>query len=363
MSGFKMRMSVYIIIGAFFAAAHARAQGFDVDAAAASASPADRVEWHGYYEFEYWDIQDKNATFDAHKITIWLGAQLNDMARIVSEVEYEHLPRLPGDKAGGSGEIKIDSANLQLTPAEGYTGTFGAFYVPFGIEYYSYPGHKNKLVTRPKVMKSGGIIPGTWSDIGVDLSAALGPVGHLNAYYVNGDAYNGGISRDSSTGGNKGKTAGARLMLDTLVDGFNVGGSYASGKWDVDDKYTSTRWGAHLRADGDKISGVEIMPVLLAEYVTGKDEAASSAEGEDKEVSGYYVQLSSRILPAVELAARYGVYDNDKKKKDNEKSETSVGLVWHMLPYVQAKAEYQWNGEQGAEKENNAAVVQLVADW
>ena len=343
-------------------AAMAKTQIFDVTLVK---PPSDngKVSWHGYYEFEYWDKENANTTFDAHKITVWMGIKLNDMAYLSSEVEYEHTPKLGKEHAGGSGEINVDSAQLRITPTESTVVYMGVFYAPFGIEYLSYPGHKNKLVTRPKVMKSGGVIPGTWSDVGIGVNQSLGSFGHMDVFYVNGDAKNGGISRDSSSGGNESKSLGARLMLDGFVEGFNIGGSYVSGKWDEAGERDSVRYGAHIRIDSDIIFGVSYAPVLIAEYVTGKDQAASFIDGRDKEVYGYYAQASVSVHPKVEIVARYGQYDNDKEKNDNLKTETSAGVVWHMLDSVQLKGEYQWNTEEGAEKDNNAAAIQFVAYW
>ncbi|GMT42394.1 MAG: hypothetical protein IEMM0002_0805 [bacterium] len=338
--------------------------GFDVGSTFA-ASGADKVQWHGYYEFENVDAEGANSTMDAHKITVWMGVPINEMVFLSSEIEYEHFPRLrdTGERDGGSGEIKIDSSQLSIMPVENFRGYLGVYYVPFGIEYLSYPGFKNKLVTRPKVMKSGGIIPGTWSATGIGFSNAFSGVGQLDILYINGDAKNGGISRDSKAGGNEGKSLGARFMLDGLIEGFNIGGSYISGKWDSNDAYESTRFGAHMRIDADVITGNAMFPVLIGEYVSGKDEQASSVTGSDKRVSGYYAQLSSRVTSLVELAVRYGQYDNDEEKTDNRKTETSIGFALHPLDNFQIKGEYQWNDERGTKKDNNALAFEAVAFW
>lgn len=343
---------------------YAEEGGFDVSATSI-ASVAQKVQWHGYYEFEYWITQGKNSSFDAHKITTWMGLPINDNVFLSTEIEYEHFPRLrdKDQRSGGSGEIKLDNAMLRITPVENTVVFLGVFYVPFGIEHFSYPGHKNKLVTRPKVMKSGGIVPGTWSDVGIGINQTFAGIGQADVFVLNGDAKNGGISRDSKSGGNDSKTFGARLQLDKLIPGFNIGVSYASGKWDTDDNDISDRLGFHLRIDTDKIFGIDMAPVFIAEYVTGKDENASSVAGEDKEVSGYYAQISSRVYPKLELVARYGRYDNDEKKAGNRKDETSIGFVLHLLDHVQMKAEYQWNKEEGNTVENDTTVFQIVADW
>lgn len=334
--------------------------GFDVSATSAS-SVAEKIQWHGYYEFEYWDAEGANSTFDAHKIVVWMGVPINDKVFLSSEVEYEHFPRLEdgNQKTGGSGEIKVDSAQLSITPFEGLRDYLGIFYVPFGIEYLSYPGQKNKLITRPKVMKSGGIIPGTWSDVGIGFNYKRESVGQLDVYYVNGDAKNGGISRDSSTGGNESKSLGLRVMLDGFADGVNAGFSYVTGKHDAGNRYDSTRTGIHMRVDSDRIFGNEMYPVFLFEYVIGKDKGAAG----DTKKKGYYAQLSSRINPMVEVVARYGQYDNDEDAADNKKTETSIGVVLHKWDSLQIKAEFQKNDEEGPDVDNDVLAFQVVAFW
>ena len=338
--------------------------GFDIGATAASAI-ANKVQWHGYYDFEYFNAETKNDTFDIHKITVWMGVPINDKVFISSEVEYEHFTRLSGgtgDETGGSGELKLDNAMLRVTPVEGSVAFLGAFYVPFGIEYFSYPGFKNKLVSRPKVMKSGGIVPGTWSDVGIGFNQTFNGIGQADVFVINGDANNGGISRDTSSGGNQNKSVGGRVQLDSLFEGVNVGASYVLGKWDNDND--SYRLGAHLRVDTDKIFGIPMAPKFIGEYVTGEDENDSSVAGKDKDVSGFYVQASSSVHQNVDIVVRYGEYDNDDEKTDNNKKETSVGLVLHLLDNFQIKGEYQWNEEQGANKtDNDQLAIQVNANW
>ncbi len=351
---------VLMVLGLVIAPKVALAQ-FDVFAI--PQDETEKVAWHGYYEFEYWDQEGKNSTFDTHKIVVWMGVKINEMVYLSSELEYEHFPRLgDGDREGGTGEINIDSAQLRITPTDNLTVSMGAFYVPFGIEWESYPGWKNKLVTRPKVMKSGGIIPGTWSDVGLGVNYALGGFGHVDAYVLNGDAKNGGISRDSSSGGNDSKSLGIRLMLDDFMEGVNIGISTVSGEWDVNGN-SSVRYGAHVRIDTDKMIQSVFAPTVIMEYITGSDAAASSVSGKDKDVSGYYLQLSSMVMPSVEVVGRFGRYNNDEKKKDNGRSETSAGVVWHALEHFQVKGEYQWNREDGVEKDNDVAAVEVVVYW
>jgi hypothetical protein len=338
------------------------------DVSESSVSQDKKIQMHGNFEFEYWDADGSAGTFDAHKLLLWTGIQLSDKAFVSAEVEYEHAPVLKGS-GGKQGEVKLDSAQLRLMPTTTTSAYFGIFYAPFGIEYMSYPAHKNKLITRPKVMKSGSIVPGTWSDVGMGVNQVINGVGQLDVFVLNGDAKNGGISREKDAGGNDSKTIGARFMLDQMVDGLNAGISFVNGNYDEGNDNAATLTGIHLRLDSEKMTNMSAAPVFIMEYVTGnqaKNSAVSDDTGTalDKKMNGYYLQLSSKVLTNMEVAVRYGSYDNDTEITDNAKSETSVGITWHLpRESVQIKAEYQMNAESANETDNNVFVTQIVANW
>jgi len=328
------------------------------------------MDIHGYYEFEYWDTQGERETFDAHKITIWMGkAVVPDKVFVSGEFEWEHFPRhndAAADEAGGDGEIKLDSAQVSITPNNTCRAYVGVFYVPFGIEYESYPGHKNKLITRPIAFKGGkSIVPGTWSDVGIGFEHKIPSVGKIDVYAVNGDAVTGGVSRDNKAGGNSAKSIGARISLDGLAEGINVGASYVSGRYSADGAVKdldSERIGVHLRA------GLPVMGLtLITEYVQGTDDDASAVATKDAESEGLYVQLSIEPVSGLELVARYDEVDADTEvKAANRDISKSVGIGYALYDHLKLKAEYQANGNPGADGvagKDDVVVVGLVADW
>ncbi|MDH5510835.1 MAG: hypothetical protein OEZ32_10840, partial [Nitrospinota bacterium] len=176
-------------------------------------------------------------------------------------------------------------------------------------------------------------------------------------------ARNGTISRDTDENGNESKTIGARLMLDKMAPGVNLGASYATGMWDPDSKLASTRTGVHLRLETSLITGVAMAPVVIAEWVEGVDEQASSIDHKDKEVSGYYMQISFSLLPTLELVARHGEYNPDKTASAESNIETSGGLVWKAMDNVKFKMEYQQNGPAGNGAKKDLIALQLAANW
>ncbi len=404
-------MSVVFAVSLCFAS-----DDFDPDMVSDMGSTEEGMEIHGYYEFEWWDKENARGTFDAHKITIWMGKTISDEVYVSGEFEYEHFPRLEGaeidtdedddgtitsveadNRAGGNGEIKLDAASASYTPKAlgGDTRLFcGVFYVPFGIEYDSYPGHMNKLITRPDPMRK--IIRGTWSDVGIGFEQKVPSVGSLSVYTVNGDAKNGGISRDSSGGGNAYQSIGAKLSISDAVEGLNIGGSYVTGNYDgrtaatataeAIDANNSSRFGAHLRIDGKDLYNCPAESTIIAEYVGGTDELASAVSGKDKTLSGYYAQLSFRPLATLdvgsnldtlEVAVRYESYDTDEEVDNNVQTNTSFGISYaiheefdlngKLAKGAKLKVEYQMREDEkdnGSDKvDDDVVVVGVAVNW
>jgi len=377
----KVLISLVVMLALMLTASLCLAE-FDLGQTSVSSSGMDI---HGYYEFEYWDKQGDNETFDAHKIVIWMGkAVVPDKVYISAEFEYEHFPRLDGStnvtgtdtnadgnidtittsssNTGGDGEFKVDSAILSITPVKDTRVFMGIFYVPFGIEWESYPGHKNKLITRPRAMKGNNIIKGTWSDVGIGVEQKIAGVGKVDLYGINGDAKNGGVAEDT----NRSKSTGARVSLDSLVKGLNVGASYVTGRYNdtgAGAALDSTRTGIHVKANISEILGGGLMDLtLIAENVTGKDEGAVA----DTKVEGSYYQLSLKPIDKLEVAARYDMIDDNTDAVDNGETSTSVGLSYEIYDHTKLKIEHQANREEadlGAAGENDVWVAGVAVDW
>jgi hypothetical protein len=373
----KVLISLVVMLSVVFIASMCFAEeaGFDVGGVSLSEGGMDM---HGYYEFEFIDAENANTTFDAHKIVLWFGKAINDKVYLSTELEYEHFPRLDdnaGSEEGGDGEFKVDSAQVSITPVENSRLYAGVYYVPFGIEYESYPGHKNKLISRPKAMKGNDIIPGTWSDVGIGLEQKIAGVGKLDIYTMNGDAHHGGVSRDSksSEGGNS-KSVGARISVTEAVKGLNIGASYVTGRYDyepgTDEAMDSSRWGAHLNADIDQLAGGGLLGLnLIFEIVGGSDDLDSAVAGQDRDVEGLYAQLSCSPVEKAELIVRFDAYDDDSEIDDNENTAVSVGIGYDIYDHTKLKVEYQMNDEGDANKvggedvDNDVLALQLVVDW
>lgn len=331
----------------------------------------------GYYEFELIDAENANTTFDAHKVVLHFSKQVvPNKVYVAAELEFEHFPRLDdsaNSETGGDGELKLDSAIISIEATDTTRAYCGVFYVPFGIEFESYPGHKNKLITRPKAMKSNNIINGTWNDVGVAVEQKIAGVGKFDLYTVNGDANHGGVSRDSKTdeGGNS-KSVGARISVTEAVKGLNIGASYVTGRYDYDaagDDMESKRWGIHVNVNLDELIGSAMGATLITEVVGGTDELDSSIAGEDRDVSGLYVQLSLKPAGPCEIVVRHDIYDNDSEVDDNENTATSIGFSHELYDHTKLKLEYQMNEEgkanevAGEQVDNDQVIVGVVVDW
>ena len=107
------------------------------------------MEMHGYYEFEYRDAQRSNDTFDAHKITVWIGKKISDEVYVSSEFEYEHFPRLEDageQRVGGSGELdsSVDGKDREVSGYYAQLGLKPVENVELAVRYDVYDNDTEK---------------------------------------------------------------------------------------------------------------------------------------------------------------------------------------------------------------------------
>lgn len=352
---------------------------FDITTAGAGSSTsstsvsslAQRLDIHGYLDLEYFDNRQRgtsgNSTFDNHHLTLWSGWKISDMVYAKAEIEYEHANGISeGRSAGDRGDIKVETAQIDITPLNNTRFSLGAFIVPFGIEGEAHASPINRLVTRPTVARQ--IIRGTWTDVGVWANQTVPGIGELALYMINGDGRNGGVNRDTQGGGNDGKTLGGRLRFNQLVNGLDMGVSLANGKHDPNNDSRSTRFGLHLATDLRQWLSLSRELSLRGEWLFGRDEKGSTVgpvgDKRDARLQGWYLQLVKGLSQDIEAIVRYGQYDEDQGISDNLKQELSVGLGYKLFSNMKLKLEYQWNMEEGPRRaSNNLIAGQAVVNW
>lgn len=318
------------------------------------------VEVHGRADAAWgshqWDLaqggtRDRNF-FDAN-FALWFGADVNEHVSANAEIEYEH----------SGGELEVDQMQIVVAPFGGRanTITFGKFYVPFGVEYLSYPAHRNVLVSRPYPMRT--IVPGTWADTGVKLAfetAAGGLPARLGgAFYVTnglGEASASKPDPDNSRDNNDDKAVGAQLRL--FSDKGEAGFSVSTGKWDANDDRRYRLAGVHavLKTPHGE---------LRAEYVLGDYDLAGGPRGKPR---GYYAQYFHAFRETLGAAVRYDAVDDRGgltlvrgPAAGTRAARVSAGVRWAPWKGTVFKAEYMVRTDSAAGVRDRHAVATQAA--
>ncbi len=322
----------------------------------------DKVSFHGYVAFQYFDVQGQNRSFDQHIFEPFFGYQVNDKVFAKLIFELEHAPEKTDE--GQYAELFVEQAEIDIMFSENTSVGFGAILVPFGLENYLHAPSDIRLITRPPIMKSGEngspVLNNTWTDVGIQLTHTIPQLGILDLYVINGSAIQTKATRGRDTKGpnaNDGKSFGAEMQITGLFPGLNFGASYVTGKYDTEDKLDSWRAGLHAMADFKPVR-------VLAEYLMGTDEGAGTGNA-DVDLAGYYLAASfTPTLPLIEdrldINVRYSDWTADDKA-NIDFSEMAYGLRYRLYEKTWAKVEYQVNNEDGSslEKDNNRFGLQL----
>ncbi|MBI1987728.1 MAG: hypothetical protein HYS70_05225 [Nitrospinae bacterium] len=339
-------------------------------------SLAESLDFHGYLDLNYSDSEvsgiQGNPSFDNNHLTLWTGWKIHEKVYAKAELEYEHTTNIASRGGGKDGEVKIEVAQIDLTPTPKARLSLGSIIVPFGIEGEAHASPINRLVTRPTAARN--VVPGTWTDVGLWGNYTVPRVGELALFVVNGDVRHGGFGRDNRNqdlGGNDGKSLGGRLRFNQLVPGLDFGLSLVSGKHDEKDNSRASRLGFHLAADLKQLFSLTRDLRVVGEWFGGRDEEGkvftrpgSQKEIYDAHLKGWYFQVAQGITPGLEAIARFGEYNMDREITDNRFREFSLGLGYSPLPNLRFKVEYQWNREQGQKDvDNNLLAGQAVVAW
>lgn len=181
------------------------------------------VSWSGYGDVIFSNTPG-TFTFDAYHFNPILGARLGKDVWAELELEFEH---------GGS-EILVEYGLLDFTPHPEISLRLGQFLVPVGEWNDTFhPSFRWLQVTRPSMFKD--VVPGVWSDVGVQVFGRLGAGDSAAVYYnvfvvngLGGDAVDRATEfpirelRGNVIDNNLDKAAGARARV-ALFEGRKVG--------------------------------------------------------------------------------------------------------------------------------------------
>ncbi len=323
-------------------------------------SPDTFVELHGFINAEFFYFQ-KDAehlpSFDVHNFYLSAKAQIAPSISLFGEIEHEH-----------GATVKVDRAFVDWELAAPLTLRMGRFYVPFSFERVYYWAPVRLMTSRPYTVD----IPfHEWSDSGVEAFGRLGMVGY-DFSVVNGPfaLTENGIPITDVRDTNRNKAVVGRINLFP-VTGFQLGGAYASGKYDATDKLGYRLYELDARLHYDRLD-------LWAEYDrrTGDDEPCDSSvvgcaplfTGDPASKSGYYVLAAYdvvRAAPGIHYLRPIARYDTISNVESHSgKRRVTLGLNWSPKPHLVFKSEYQWSNDFGApEAKDNGVMLAVVADF
>jgi hypothetical protein len=265
---------------------------------------------HGYLSLEFKQVSDDSAAgFDMHHVVAMIRAAFQHAVSLEFALEYEHLFRTQGD-------FYLPHAFMDVKFAEQLILRAGWFEVPVGaFNEYLYPDFLRITGTGPLFTRY--VIPGLWSEVGVQLRGRFALTGITNltyaAFVVNGLEQPDATPMDGmvAEGGeirtmrynindqyNGDKGFGGRLGLE--IDEFDIGVSGYSGRYTIE------------RNRRLSIGDVDLS--YRDQYLTVRSEAALAWEETTDEVLhkfGMYFLVAGRPIPWIEPYAQYDFADSN----------------------------------------------------
>jgi len=265
---------------------------------------------HGYLSLEFKEAsEDSSAGFDMHHVVAMIRAAFQHAVSLEFALEYEHLFRAQGD-------FYLPHAFMDVKFAEQLILRAGWFEVPVGaFNEYLYPDFLRITGTGPLFTRY--VIPGLWSEVGVQLRGRFALTGITNLTYavfvvngleqpdenrMDGRVAEGGEIRtmryNINDQYNGDKAFGGRLGLE--IDEFDIGVSGYSGRYTIE------------RNRRLSIGDVDLS--YRDQYLTIRSEAALAWEQTTDEVLhkfGMYFLVAGRPIPWIEPYAQYDFADNN----------------------------------------------------
>lgn len=336
--GEKMKIFVHIIFSLFLIKASILAEGLE-----RYGTPESFAEFHGYVSMEYENHEMDGSysgigTFDMHKFAFFAGAKLSPTLLAFAEIEYEHA----GEK------IALDRAYIENKFSEFTSIRLGRMYAPFGREIYTYQSPLRKFVTRP--LPSVELLFEEWIDIGLELFGDIPPISY-NLAIMNGPK---GVDETDLQHHDNNENKFLVFRLKTNMFGFEPGFSFASGKYDDEEKYLLQFFGADIFYILGPLE-------LRAEYIYRMYDTAVSYKYD----SGFYVLGDYKIIEEIYAIARFEGLNKDQSVIDNsDKFALSLGARFIPMEHFKIKTEYRIIREmKGPELANNALLLEAVLDF
>lgn len=341
------------------------------------------VSLGGYFDMEYLDRENEDATFRQHRWIINIGAQLADRIRFNSEYEIEYGGP---NAAAGDGEAKVEQAYGDYLINDMINLRAGAILSPFGRYNLYHDSDLQDLTDRPILARD--IIPTTWTEAGYGFFGEFNPaIGSYEDLMVNYEIYavNGLDSGFSDTG-----MSGARSSLKTdNNDDKAFVGRVAISPFLGHEVAVNGYSGAY-NGNGDDLTGIGFDTLntfgpleLITEYAYfGVEENPTATSDVANFFQGAYAQLNYHFWPGFldntflgrgfnrptfTFVNRYDwalIHDDiDAGSGNNEENRYTIGLNYRPLDSFVVKFEYQFNDtkNEALEAGKNNGFVSSVA--
>jgi hypothetical protein len=317
----------------------------------------------GYVDGELQAVQAgdewSNSFGDASEVLLWVGTDPAEEVSLVSEVSYRQA----------TNDISVWQAMVNwMAYGEEFQVRAGKFWFPYGIERRYLYSTTNPLVSRPFETRSGlGVAPAalarSWQDHGAGIHGML-DLGQSEMNLSYDLAVSNGLSgttiATTAPDNNDNKTFGGMVAL-MPVEGVEVGGSFALGKYDAPGENSFMLAGGH--AVYSMIEGLDVM----GEFRYGSIDAAGPA-GADLTSMLFYGTASYRaMVEGIEYfqpAVRFGWADPDTDTDGDTFMQVAAGITVSPVEHLSFKGEFLLNQEDDAVKiDNNEVLFQAVLGW
>ncbi len=295
----------------------------------------------GYGELHYNNLDNNKVggsdkkEMDFHRFVLFFGKEFTDKIRFFSEFELEHA--LAGD--GKPGEVELEQAYIDFDLNDNHTARGGLFLVPVGILNETHEPTTFYGVERNPVEKN--IIPTTWWEGGAALHGEFAPGWHYDVAVTSG-------LNNSSYNIRKGRQKAAEADASDLaytgrIKWTGIPGLELAATAQLQDNITQ---GVDPDAEATLIETHAVWSSgpfgVRALYATWDiDGAGAKAVGMDEQ-TGWYIEPSFKITPALGVFARINQWDNAAgDATDSEYQQLDFGLNYWPHENVVVKVDIQ----------------------